>query len=204
MKSQAIVHGKIIRKYKIPLDEIENLNNEYEKYSSELHSFGDHLAGNLKSEKEVTHLIARLPIIHTLYDCMKDSFQQNLLLENLQPETIKVKDYNITHAWINDMKEEEYQPPHTHNIGEAGTPKGYSTVLFLKTPQIVIKHRKERMGGHLTFINSSGDNATSFEPITGDFYIFHASHQHLVLPYTAEVRGSIRRSMSFNYEVIAF
>ena len=32
MKSQAIVHGKIIRKYKIPLDEIENLNNEYEKY----------------------------------------------------------------------------------------------------------------------------------------------------------------------------
>tara|TARA_R100001015_G_C4601814_1_gene156764 strand:+ start:67 stop:681 length:615 start_codon:yes stop_codon:yes gene_type:complete len=199
MESQTIVQGKIIRKYKIPLDEIENLNYEYEKNLSKLQSANDVLAGNLKSELLVTDLIARLPIIHTLYKCMQDCLKKNLILENADVDKIKVKDYIISDAWINDMKEGEYQPPHTHNINDAGIPMGFSTVLFLKTPEIIIKNRKEVMGGLLSFIDVSNDSLTSFKPVVGDFYIFLANHQHLVLPFKTRYPNEIRRSMSFNY-----
>ena len=120
MESQAIVHGQIIRKYKIPLNQIENLNNEYDKSFSQLQSFGDSLAGNLRIEKDVINLIGNLPIIHTLYACMQDCYKQNLKLQNIELEKRKVKDYMITQAWINCMQQGEYQPPHSHNINENG------------------------------------------------------------------------------------
>jgi len=200
MESQAIVHGQIIRKYKIPLNQIENLNNEYDKSFSQLQSFGDSLAGNLRIEKDVINLIGNLPIIHTLYACMQDCYKQNLKLQNIELEKRKVKDYMITQAWINCMQQGEYQPPHSHNINENGVSVGYSTVLFLKTPEIVVRNRKESLGGHLTFINSG--NFTAFAPVVGDFYVFDAKHQHLVLPFITKYPDEIRRSMSFNYEII--
>jgi len=31
MESQQIIYGKMVKKYKIPLDQIEDLNNRYDK-----------------------------------------------------------------------------------------------------------------------------------------------------------------------------
>jgi hypothetical protein len=72
--------------------------------------------------------------------------------------------------------------------------------MFLKTPEIVVRNRKESLGGHLTFLNSG--NFTAFAPVVGDFYVFDAKHQHLVLPFITKYPDEIRRSMSFNYEII--
>ena len=47
IKTKAIVMGKIIRKYELPLDEIDELNNIYEKNKHTLEPYGSKLAGNI-------------------------------------------------------------------------------------------------------------------------------------------------------------
>ena len=192
MISKTIVSGRIIKKYKIPLNQVEELNKKYEDNKHSLESKGANLAGRLDSELESTKVIQSLPIFETIKKCMNE-YMISLNHFSLTPKPM----YNlkIITMWINDMQPREYNPIHTHHDGT-----GWSTVMFLKVPNFIndAKHKHKFRDGALGFIFP--ENKTMFyEPSVGDFYIFEASHQHFVLPYKTNDSDPTRRSMSFNF-----
>jgi len=192
MKAQTNVFGRIVKSYSLPLEAIDDLNNKYEKWKNKLPSFGPRLAGRLDSELQFTNLLEETKISKYLVDCMHD-YVDTLEKVNLIQ---KKKPLQILSCWINDMKEGEYNPPHTHHNGT-----GWSTVLFLKVPKFVndAKDPHKFKDGNLGFISHDGIGSIWMEPKTGDFYIFEAQHQHFVMPFKTKVKGDIRRSMSFNF-----
>ena len=193
MKSQSTLHGRIIKKYKIPKVEIDDINYKYEKVKKNLSSYGRRLAGRIDSELEFTNILESTTAFSTMTDCMSD------YLKTLESFSVLCKGphhMKILSCWINDMVEGEYNPPHTHN--EA---LGFSTVFFLKVPEFVndAKDPHKFKDGRLGFVGVDGIGTTYFEPRVGDFFIFEARHQHFVLPFKTKNKNDIRRSMSFNF-----
>ena len=109
---------------------------------------------------------------------------------------ITTKELEILSCWINDMKEGEYNPPHTHHDNT-----GWSSVMFLKVPEFVndVKDPHKYKDGFLGFTDVNGTNMTWMEPKVGHFYIFEARHQHCVMPFKTKIKEATRRSMSFNF-----
>jgi len=145
MKSQTHVFGRMVKRYDLPLDAIEDLNNRYEARKKELASFGPRLAGRIETEREFTHILSETKISKNIVDCMNDYIEtcEKYGLYNGN------KKLQILSCWINDMKEGEYNPPHTHNDRT-----GWSTVLFLKIPEFVddTKDPHKFKDGKLCFI----------------------------------------------------
>ena len=196
MKSETQVFGKIVKKYKISLDEIDDLNIKYDNAKISLNSYSDFLAGRIDSELNFGTILESTKAYSTIVECLSDyinSLQQFKKLTN-QPNT----SLDIMSCWINDMEEGEYNPPHTHH-----NMTGWSTVMFLKIPEFVNNARKPHKfhDGQLGFIGH--DNTIEWhEPKVGDFYIFEASHQHCVMPFKTNPPKQIRRSMSFNFSLL--
>ena len=194
MKAQTTLFGRIVKRYDIPLDAIQDLNTRYEAHKKKLNSFGPRLAGRLDSEKEFTHLLAEAEASKHIVDCMNDYINTLDDLGKFDEE----KKLKILSCWINDMKEGEYNPPHTHH-----DTTGWSTVMFLKVPEFIddTKDPHKFKDGKLGFIGHDGIYTTWTDPEVGHFYIFEAAHQHCVMPFKTKVKGKIRRSMSFNFVV---
>ena len=192
MKAQTTMFGKIVKCYNLPKESVDNLNDKYEKEKNKLKSFGYRLAGRVDSELEFTRLLGETKISKHIVDCMHD-YVDTLEKVNLLK---KKPSLHILSAWINDMQEGEYNPPHTHHNGT-----GWSTVLFLKVPEFIndAKEPHKFHDGQLGFIGVDGKSCTWMTPKVGDFYIFTASHQHCVMPFKVKNKGDIRRSMSFNF-----
>ena len=192
MKSQTHVFGRMVKRYDLPLDAIEDLNNRYEARKKELASFGPRLAGRIETEREFTHILSETKISKNIVDCMND-YIETCEKYGLYNGNIKLQ---ILSCWINDMKEGEYNPPHTHNDRT-----GWSTVLFLKIPKFVddTKDPHKFKDGKLCFMYPDGAACEWMEPEVGHFYIFEACHSHCVMPFKTKIKGDIRRSMSFNF-----
>ena len=192
MKSETVAFGRILKKYEIGLDLIDDLNLKYEAHKKNLNSFGKRLAGRLDCELEFTDKISECKIAPTIVDCMNDYIES---IENLNIYEGRKK-LEILSCWINDMEEGEYNPPHTHHDRT-----GWSTVMFLKVPEFIndVTHKHKFVDGKLGFISIDGQGAVWQTPKVGDFYIFEAAHQHCVMPFKVKNKGDIRRSMSFNF-----
>jgi hypothetical protein len=187
---------KLVKKYEIPINEIEELNQKYEEVKDKLVGVGHRLAGRIKSELEITNILQDLKIYKSFTECMDDYINHSIKFELLNNTP---KNLTIVTCWINDMKEGEYNPPHTHNEGE-----GYSTVTFLKTPEQINditknEHNHKYVDGKIGFISTDGEKTHWVQPKVGDFFIFKATHQHCVMPFKTKIPGDIRRSMSFNF-----
>ena len=50
MKAQTTMFGRMVKKYEMPLEAIEDINLRYEEEKTKLNSFGSRLAGRLDSE----------------------------------------------------------------------------------------------------------------------------------------------------------
>ena len=192
--TKTFVSGRIIKRYEIPLKEIEELNNAIDKRKNTFKSKGPKLAGRIDTELEVNNLIVTLPIMQTIENFMNDYM---MTLNNFGLANRPVYNLNILTMWINDMKPNEYNPPHTHHDRS-----GWSTVMFLKVPNFIndAKHKHKFRDGSLGFIDPN-DNTKFFVPEVGHFYIFEASHQHFVSPFKSNDKDPFRRSMSFNFVV---
>ena len=195
INNRAIVFGKVVKEYQLPLNEINQLNNVYENEKDKLNSFGNRLAGRLDSELDFTSLLEKCDIYKSIVDCMNDyinsckEFYNSLDSSKLNLEIIS--------CWINDMKAGEYNPPHTHHNND-----GWSTVLFLKVPHFVNDLKKEAhrfRDGQIFFHNVNVDAGQWFMPEVGNFYIFEACHTHSVMPFKTVKDTDVRRSMSFNF-----
>ena len=192
MLSQTTMFGRMVKKYEMPLEAIEDINLRYEEEKEKLDSFGPKLAGRLDSEKGFTHLLGQTKIAKHIVDCMND-YIETLDKINLFKGT---KELEILSCWINDMKEGEYNPPHTHHDNT-----GWSSVMFLKVPEFIndAKDPHKFKDGFIGFTDVDGVHTTWMEPEVGHFYIFEARHQHCVMPFKTKIKGEIRRSMSFNF-----
>ena len=190
---KTIVDGTIIKKYEMPIDMVDELNEEYDKRKKSLDSSGKKLAGRLDSELNIINFLPKLQI----YNKINFSIQDYMMTLNnfglLSKPQIKTQ---IISCWINDMKENEYNPVHVHN---GPTNHGWSCVLFLKVPEFVndVKHEHKFRDGQLCFLGFDR-KVMWHEPQVGDFYLFQANQPHTVYPFKTKIKGEIRRSMSFN------
>jgi|TARA_R100000388_G_scaffold62712_1_gene45803 hypothetical protein len=193
MISKTFVDGKILKKYKIPIDEINELNTIYETEKAKLGSKGSKLAGRIDSELDVTTFIGDTKIYKTLIKCITEFIMASNHFGIFDKPAVNL---DIISCWINDMKEGEYNPPHTHHDNT-----GWSTVLFLKVPEIIndVKHQHKFRDAQLGFVWDNGAGVKYFDPVVGDFYVFKANHQHAVMPFKTKIKGDVRRSMSFNF-----
>ena len=190
---KTIVDGTIIKKYEVPIDMIDELNQEYEKNKNSLHSNSEKLAGRLEIELSILSIIQKLKIFKKINFFINDYMMTLNNFGLLAKPQIKT---NITSCWINDMKEGEYNPVHTHN---GPTNDGWSCVLFLKVPEFVndVKHKHKFHDGQLCFLGYD-KRMYWITPEVGDFYLFQANQQHTVYPFKTKIKGEVRRSMSFN------
>jgi hypothetical protein len=193
MKSELLIFGKIIKKYRLSKKDIKDLNIKYEKAKIHLTSYGPLLAGRLDSELNLLPIIQKTSAFKTICKCMDDYINTSGAHHLLTPQSYNLK---IISCWMNDMTAGEYNPPHTHHDGT-----GFSTVLFLKIPQFIndAKDPHKFKDGQIGFVGVDGVGTSSYEPVVGDFYIFRADHQHCVMPFKVKKKGEIRRSMSFNF-----
>ena len=194
MKAKIITDAFFIGQYKIANKYIKDLNKRYEAAKQGLISYGPKLAGRLDSELEMLNIIQSTEIFPQIVKCM-DKYIKKCIEFRTIPRLYY--DLDIIGCWINDMKAGEYNPPHTHHDGT-----GWSTVLFLKVPEFIndAKDPHKFKDGMLCFI--MGGNTTYYvAPKVGDFYIFHARHQHCVMPFKPKDPKAVRRSMSFNFIV---
>ena len=184
---------KLVKKYKLPVDEIEELNQRYEEEKEKLQNLGHRLAGRIESELEITNMLPSLKIYNSFVRFMDDYINHSIRYELL---TNKPKNLTIIGSWINDMKEGEYNPVHVHNTPYS---EGWSCVLFLKIPELIndAKHKHKFHDGQLCFLGY--DRRLHWvDPKVGDFYLFRANQMHTVYPFKTKIKGKIRRSMSFN------
>ena len=190
---KTIVDGTIIKKYEVPIDMIDELNQEYEKNKNSLHSNSEKLAGRLEIELSILSIIQKLKIFKKINFFINDYMMTLNNFGLLAKPQIKT---NITSCWINDMKEGEYNPVHTHN---GPTNDGWSCVLFLKVPEFVndVKHKHKFHDGQLCFLGYD-KRMYWITPEVGDFYLFQADQRHTVYPFKTKIKGEVRRSMSFN------
>ena len=192
MDAATQIFGRIVKKYQLPLDKIEDLNLKYEEVRKNLKTFNHRLAGRLQSELDFTEILQSTSILKDIVKCMQD-YVDDLKKFGL---LTTYNNLNILSCWINDMKQGEYNPPHTHH-----DLTGWSTVLFLKVPEFVrdTEYENKFRDGLLGFITEDGLRIEWTEPKVGDFYIFEACHQHCVMPFKTKINGEVRRSMSFNF-----
>ena len=190
---QLLIFGKIIGKYKIPLDIIDDLNVRYEKAKSHLSSYSPRLAGRLNSELDLMGIISNAKGFKKITECMDDYMKTGVYYE-LFPAGYHTLE--IIGCWMNDMMAGEYNPIHTHHDGH-----GWSSVLFLKIPKFINDARDPHKfkDGQLAFVNVDGTSSYYIIPKVGDFYLFNANHMHCVNPFKTEKPDEIRRSMSFNF-----
>ena len=192
MKEKIITDTYFISQYKIADKYIKDLNKRYEAAKDGLKSYGPQLAGRLDTELEMLNIIQSTDSFPQIVKCMEKHIKQSIEFKCLPSKSY---DLDIIGCWINDMKEGEYNPPHTHHNGT-----GWSTVLFLEVPEFIndAKDPHKFKDGKLCFI-MRGDTTFYVAPKVGDFYIFHACHQHCVMPFKTKDPKAIRRSMSFNF-----
>ena len=192
MKEKIITDTYFISQYKIADKYIKDLNKRYEAAKDGLKSYGPQLAGRLDTELEMLNIIQSTDSFPQIVKCMEKHIKQSIEFKCLPSKSY---DLDIIGCWINDMKEGEYNPPHTHHDGT-----GWSTVLFLEVPEFIndAKDPHKFKDGKLCFL-MGGETTYYVTPKVGDFYIFHARHQHCVMPFKTKDPKGIRRSMSFNF-----
>ena len=191
--NKMFVFGKIVCKYKIEQDLIDDINKKYEdalKKTNVLTSHGSNLAGRLDSELDVLPILKSCEAFKKITQCMSDYVNTCIELGVAKPGPHNL---HIKSCWVNDMKPGEYQPIHTHNdnIGFAGN-------LYLKVPKFIndVKEQHKFRDGLITFVVMGQQR--DFMPKPGDFYIFQADHLHCVHPFKAK-NNAIRRSMPLNF-----
>ena len=191
------IHGRVVKAYELPVKEIDDLNKVYEKEKKSLASHSKILAGRLKSELEFSKFLPKTKIYPSIVECMNDYMNCLIAYKLVDPQSSG--QLAVSSCWINDMKEGEYNPPHTHFNSV-----GYSTVLFLKVPELLndIEEDPHKFkDGKLAFTCIDGQGCQWVEPAVGNFFIFEAKHQHQVMPFKPKKKGETRRSMSFNFHL---
>jgi len=196
MKFKCIWLGQSILKFEVPLDIFTTINQVYEKNFNKLHKANKQLIGKIENEhslyydgvdndKMIKHNMLPRNVLEWFYNVYRVYLKAN-----------KVDKYQlkVTSIWVNEMKDNEYNPIHVHQ-GDLFT--GLSSVMILTLPS------HYPMNGALQIIgNANGQFAKiDYQPELSvrDFYVFPYDIRHCVYPFNST--GQTRRTLAANCDV---
>tara|TARA_R100000963_G_scaffold28237_1_gene19402 strand:+ start:282 stop:959 length:678 start_codon:yes stop_codon:yes gene_type:complete len=142
-----------------------------------------HLAGHLKEEYKIPDPAPIAAWLKKYFQAYASGFDK---WTNKTPHSV---DFGLTSMWINYMRAHDFNPPHSH-IGDI------SFVLYPHVPTEITKENKDFKGtvcgpGGISWVYGQGSTFTisvqSCMPKTGDLFIFPASLQHWVYPFSSDV-----------------
>ena len=125
VKTEVLTLGEIVVKFEMPKQFIDDINNVFEEKEITTVDWSPQLAGKIKKEKLVNHLLSD-NVNATFQMCFGEYMKR---LGSVLSETHQLA---LNSAWINDMYAGEYNPCHFH--ASKNSLVGLSSVLFLKTP----------------------------------------------------------------------
>ena len=205
MKFKFVWLGQSILKFEVPLDIFVTINQMYESNFETLNKANKQLLGKIENE-------------HSLFYQGEDTstmkhhnrLPQNVLIwfESIFKFYLnfnKISEYELrlNSIWVNEMKDNEYNPIHVHQ-GSLFT--GLSSVMILSLPSHYGKEysaKDKPTNGSLQILgNANGQFAhTDYAPTLNprDFYVFPYDVRHSVYPFNST--NEVRRTLAANCDV---
>ena len=202
--------GQSILRYEVPLDIFTTINKIYQNNFDTLNPANKQLVGKIQNEhslfyggKDESKMKNHNRLTSDVIKYFMDMFRHYLNWNK-----IKEYDLHLNSIWVNQMKEQEYNPVHIHR-GTLFT--GLSSVMILSLPSTYGKEYSNEevpQNGKLQILGSaSGQFAKiDFQPKlkVRDFYIFPYDMRHCVYPFnsTNETRRTLAANCDVNFDPI--
>ena len=184
--------GQKILHFNVPTEILDEINLTYENNLKDLKEHNHALAGKIVNEHKISDKLSNK--IKKYYE---SCFRVYLI------ECNTMHKINLISAWVNEMKEHEYNPMH-HHMGH--TNLGLSSVLFLKIPDTYGEEyaRKENPANGTLEFNGNGGGMFSYNQCkmhtkVGDLLIFPYDLRHGVYPFNSTTE--CRRTLSYNCDL---
>ena len=183
--------GTIICRFKVPLEIIDEINNDYDNAIGTLPAHNKNLAGKIADEFKVSDILSEntKSLFTTCFQTYLKTIQKPFWHVSLET------------AWINDMKANEYNPFHFHTSPQ--TDLGLSSVLCLKVPKSYGKEYSREdtpSNGMLEFTGGQQDplsiSQNRVNAKVGELYVFPYTLLHGVYPFNGT--DEVRRTLSYN------
>lgn len=198
VKTEVLTLGEIVVKFEMPKQFIDDINNVFEEKEITTVDWSPQLAGKIKKEKLVNHLLSD-NINSTFQMCFGEYMKRCGSVLN------QTHQLALNSAWINDMYAGEYNPAHFH--ASKNSLVGLSSVLFLKVPDTYgeeIVNHSNPANGHLEFIGGNQHSLSMSQirlsPKVGDFFVFPYTLVHAVYPFRDT--DQVRRTLSYNCDIL--
>jgi len=202
---KVIFLGQSVIKYEVPLDIFNSINYIYETNFHNLRSANKQLAGKIEKEhslfyngEDESKMKKHSLIPKNVHQWFMDAYHHYLNWN-------KIKEYktNLNSIWINEMKQNEYNPVHVHQ-GSLFT--GLSSVMMLKLPTnygVEYSAAESPSNGTLQLLGSSSGQFANvdYQPNLKerDFYVFPYDMRHTVYPFNST--NEFRRTLAANCDV---
>ena len=210
MKFKYIWLGQTVLRFEVPLDIFTAINQTYEYNFKSLLKANVQLVGKIENEHSLFYQGEGTDRITRHNKLPKNVLEWFTSVYKFYLEFNKIKDYKVklTSIWVNEMKDNEYNPAHVHQ-GDLFT--GLSSVMILSLPSHYGKEysaEDKPTNGSLQIMgNSNGQFANvDYAPRiqVRDFYVFPYDMRHCVYPFnsTNEVRRTLAANCDVKYDPI--
>ena len=205
MKYKFTYLGQSVLKLEVPLDIFSALNQIYETNFHKLYKANKQLVGKIENEHSLFYDGVDSDKMKKHSMLPKNILNWFLAAYKFYLDFNKVTDYQIklTSIWVNEMKDNEYNPIHVHQ-GDLFT--GLSSVMILTLPSHYGKEyssEQSPLNGALQIMgNANGQFANvDYTPNVKvrDFYIFPYDIRHCVYPFNST--NQTRRTLAANCDV---
>tara|TARA_R100000149_G_C5844567_1_gene115392 strand:- start:283 stop:936 length:654 start_codon:yes stop_codon:yes gene_type:complete len=210
MKYKFIWLGQSVLKLETPLDIFNAINQVYEKNFNKLHKANKQLVGKIENEHSLFYdgvesdkMTKHNTLPKNVLDWFRSAYEFYLKVNHVTDYRLKV-----TSIWVNEMKDNEYNPIHVHQ-GDLFT--GLSSVMILTLPSHYGKEYSSEhtpMNGALQIMgNTNGQFASvDYTPEVNirDFYVFPYDVRHCVYPFnsTNQTRRTLAANCDVNYDPV--
>ena len=205
LKFDFVFLGQSILKYQVPLDIFTAINQIYEQNLNRLYRANRQLVGKIAEEHSLFYdgvdqskMKNHNTLPRNITDYLMDIFKHYLTFNK-----IKEYDLHLNSVWINEMKQNEYNPIHIHR-GMLFT--GLSSVMILKMPSTFGKEysaEEVQQNGRLQILGAANGQFAKidYQPPMNlrDFYIFPYDMRHGVYPFNGT--DETRRTLAANCDV---
>ena len=205
LKFDFVFLGQSILKYQVPLDIFTAINQIYEQYFNRLYRANRQVFGKIAEEHSLFYdgvdqskMKNHNTLPRNITDYLMDIFKHYLTFNK-----IREYDLHLNSVWINEMKQNEYNPIHIHR-GMLFT--GLSSVMILKMPSTFGKEYSAghvQQNGSLQILGAANGQFAKidYQPPMNlrDFYIFPYDMRHGVYPFNGT--DETRRTLAANCDV---
>ena len=197
--------GQSILKYQVPIDIFTTINKIYEDKYNILYPANGQLVGKIEKEHSLFYNGEDESKIknHIMLPMNVTDYFMNMFKHYLDWNKIKECKLHLNSIWVNEMKQNEYNPAHVHR-GMLFT--GLSSVMILKLPSTYGKEysaAQTPQNGRLQILGAANGQFAKidYQPPMNirDFYIFPYDMRHVVYPFNGT--EETRRTLAANCDV---